>query len=618
MNRKSLFVTITIAALTLVSMGLKCGGGPPSIPVILSAPETTWINAPTEIRVVSTAPGNKDVRYVIDIGFNNITDTSAAYPSGDSSAKVEPIWPEVGSYQYKIQAVLDEDPAKASDWTAPRSMVVLPNNAPSNLRLQAPMVAVKNVPAKFTVSAEDTDGDSIQFYFDFGDGDKGWVDTVLPTPATLEYWHTFTQIDTFWVRAKARDTKRSECAPESASVIVGTAGGVLWWSAPGAEEPGDSFPLCTSPVIITLLDDTLIYSGCSDDGKFYSIRMRDGRKKNDGSAVDPEFSDFDAHPAYCAATSHIIVGNSDDGRLYAFTANNLTRVWTYPDTSLPNHRWSPAAVNGNKLYAVYSTTITADDSLLCIEDLGGNPSRVAAYRLPADIPEGSAPIVDNQGNVIIGTDAGTLMKFPPNLNSPLWTVQLQATGEIRAPAMDANGTIYCCSDSGRVYAVNSDGAPKWQVTLVPDRETYHAVVGTNGLYVVTDVGKVFLLNLNDGSVLKENQVSNEELSVAPVLASNNKFYCLDYDDVLYCLTADNLDLLWSCNCPEQVGAGFRRYRRLNSSFDAALALGPNGNIIVVGADYTYCVIGYSDGLLATSAWPKWQHDAYNTGKFSGK
>ncbi|MEO0079342.1 MAG: PQQ-binding-like beta-propeller repeat protein [candidate division WOR-3 bacterium] len=615
MNRSSLIVSLTVAALVVLTLGLKCGGGVPSVPTILSAPESTWINAPTEIRVVSTVRGNKDIRYVIDIGFNNITDTSEAYASGDSSARVEPMWTQVGTYQYKIQAILDEDPTKASEWTAPRQMKVLPNNPPGNLQIQAPMVAVKDVPAPFTVSAEDSDGDSIQFYFNFGDGTKGWVDTMLPTPATLTVFHTFKSIDTFWVKVKARDKKRSECAPESIEVPVGTAGAVLWYAAPGEEEPGDSFPLVTAPVILTLTDDTLIYSGCSDDGKFYAITLSRGRKKYTGTPENIDFSDFNSHPAYCAYTSHIIVGNSGDGRLYAFNTS-LRREWVYPRDSVPGREWSPAAINGNKIYVVNSAAGGGSDSLMYFEDQVGNVNRVAAYRLSAPIVENQAPVIDQQGNVYFGTVAGTLVKMPANIQNPEWTLQLQATGDIRSLAIDGTGTIYCCSnDSGRVYAVNSaTGQQVWSAPAAVPEPTY-IVVGPNGVYVATDAGKLFLLDAATGAVKMEKQVSATDLPVAPVLAANNKLYCQDYDDVLYCLTADNLELVWACNCPAQVHGSFKRARRLISDNEASPTIGPNGNIIVVGSEYIYCVIGYPESPLANAAWPKWQRDLGNTGKF---
>jgi len=41
----------------------------------------------------------------------------------------------------------------------------------------------------------------------------------------------------------------------------------------------------------------------------------------------------------------------------------------------------------------------------------------------------------------------------------------------------------------------------------------------------------------------------------------------------------------------------------------------DGNVVIVGEDAVYCVAGYEDKKLQTTApWPKWQKNSHNTGK----
>ncbi|MEO0085061.1 MAG: hypothetical protein ABIK37_00335, partial [candidate division WOR-3 bacterium] len=188
MNRKRLAVLLAAAAV-VATIGLKCGG-PPTVPIITFAPESTWVNAPTEIRVYATSPGKKDIRYITDLG-NQTADTSDVWSSGDT-AQVFPKWTATGDFTYKIMAVLDADPNQASEYSEPKTIKVLPNNYPQELACNAPPVAVRNVAARFEFYATDPEGDSIQFYVNWGDGSKGWLAGWNASGSWAEGSHTFT------------------------------------------------------------------------------------------------------------------------------------------------------------------------------------------------------------------------------------------------------------------------------------------------------------------------------------------------------------------------------------------------------------------------------------------
>jgi hypothetical protein len=98
MRNKSLMLAVAVAVVAGI-LGLGCPkSSAPSTPVIASAPESTWVNATTPVRVFCTAPNNKDVRYITDLGQpDGKIDTSDAMASGDTTY-IYPKWTQTGTF----------------------------------------------------------------------------------------------------------------------------------------------------------------------------------------------------------------------------------------------------------------------------------------------------------------------------------------------------------------------------------------------------------------------------------------------------------------------------------------------------------------------------------------
>lgn len=579
----------------------------PSTPIIAGSPDSTWVNAPTPIRVFTSVSGNKDVRFIVDLGQSDgKIDTSDVKPSGDT-ADITPKWTEVGTFNYKVAAFLDEDPTKISGWSETKSIRVLPNNPPESLWFWVPAMVPKMVDQEFLARATDPEGDSIQFYFDFGDGSKEWADKFVASGETLSYTHKYRDTGNFTVKVKARDKKRSECAPESTRITVVAQGRVRWYFS--GTVSGDSEPPLASPVVLTLGTDTLIFTYC-DDGHFYSIKYGDGRKKSTANSSKPSPEDyiFQGNPAYCDNQAHIIIG-SDDGYLYAFGASGLNQAWKWqPDTN--EHGWGTPAINGNKIYIVSD----AEDTLYYLEDAGSACNRLGAYKLPSGVS--GAPVIDRSGYVLVALDNGMLYKMEPNIQSPAWVCTLRYNSALGSPIIGDDGVIYVADDSGYVYAINEDSTKKWE-KLVDPAGIAGMVLSPAFLFVATSGGKVVALQPTSGHEEWTRQHTTNEIIGSPLLAVNGSLYFMDDDDNLYAIDQATGSLKWIADCLSQVGgrSGTHRPRRLEEETNPSLAIGPTGDIIVIGNDYTYCVIGSPEGTLMQGApWPKWQKDEYNTGK----
>ncbi len=612
MNWRKTTATAILALVVLVCM-TGCPKKPPANPLAPTGPDSTWTGVTTAFRVTTTA--KYAIRYVMD--WSDKIDTGDVSYASAETATVTHSWGTAGTYDIKVQAILDAEPAKASEFSPTKAVRVILNNPPVIANVAAPPVAVKGVEAFFTIRGSDPDGDSLRVLVDWGGGSPTDTGYFL-SPCSVEVSHTFTKLETVNVVFRLQDWKGTPSAPDTVVVPVGTAGGVVWWWISTDVNNGD-VPFITSPVIANDGTDERVYAGC-DDYKFYSIRTSDRKSEKTATTKETECL-FTGHPGLCAATSHIIVG-SEEGELYALKLNGLGKAWQWPDSASERGtglNWGAPAFNNDKIYiGQEGGGSNLGDSLFLFQDIGTQGNRITAYGVNAAVND--APIIDASGNVIFANDSGYLVKIDGNLNSPIWRAHLIPNGDVHGPILGADGTIYCAADS-HMYALDPTNPmpPKWIATL--DGEAFRPVIGQSAMFVGAGFGKAYSINLATGGKNWEKLLSQSSgFSTSPVVAANGYVYFQDDDDVLYCLNQADGTTIWYCKCPDYLprsgGGNSHRPRKLELyDYLPNPSICANGNIIVAGADACYCVAGYPEGPLdGAAAWPKWQKNLSNTGK----
>jgi outer membrane protein assembly factor BamB len=571
--------------------------GAPAVPGAPGGPASLYASVSADFKVATTARSGGDVKYVFDWADGTVETTAATYRSGDT-ATLGHLWSAAGAYAVKARAFLVLYPAKISGWSAPLGVTVMANSRPAAPAITVPGSAVPGVFAFFTARTVDPDADSVSYRFDFGDAMGDWSGLV-PSGTVVNDSHAYLRADTVYVKCKARDAKGAESGwSDSAEVVVEPSGLVAWywWKNNAVREPG-----ITSPVLVNAGGEDILYFG-GRDGQFYGVDMR-GTTQSTGSSVF--FGDtFTGHPAFAAATNHIIVGNTD-GELYAFDLS-LNKAWHWPGKtpdSLTRVAWGTPAINGDKIYVGHD-----DDSLFLFQDNGSTCSRIAAYYVGAGIVD--APVIDADGNVVFGTDAGDLYKLTGDLTSVNWRAPLETGARIHGPAIGSDGTIYCGSSSGHVFAVNpADGSVKWPANV--EGEAWRPVVGAGAVFVGSGSGKVYSLNVVTGAKNWEKQLGSAVVA-SPILTIGGYLYCQDSSDVLYCLRQASGATVWACDCPSFLPPSRDRGFVLNR-FKPSPTIDAGGNLFIVGKAAVYYVSGLRGETIANTPWPKWQHDVYNSG-----
>jgi len=464
---------------------------------------------------------------------------------------------------------------------------------------------------EFTVRAEDADGDSLQFWFDFGDGSCGWLDSVLPSPAVLTVRHDYAAAAALPLTVRARDGSGNQSEPWRERRVTRAPGALVWFAVPGGLAPGDSEPVTSSPIVLRTGSDTVVIVGGCDDSRLYSLRFGDGRARAVGSPAVLDEGDF-GHPVYSPASAHVICGN-EDGRLYAFSGAGLVRVWMWPPDTSDFHRWTAVAVYDHRIYGAKE-----NDTLYCVRDTGAGAVVIGRYHARYVRLDQAPPVIDNAGDVVFATESCFIYKLDPYLTAPRWVRRLPTGSRVNNLCLDPDANVCATTDDGKVYSLDAtSGEIRWTAAVDPHGDAWYMAIGENDvLYVGTGSGRLVGIDCATGVVTWTMQVTTNGLDAGLAYTTRRHLYALDDEDWLYCIDVSGAQpaLVWKVNCPAQVGSAGRS-PRMTSDDNACLSLGPDGDIIVVGREYAFRVSGYTDGLLATTQWPKWQRDLYNTGRY---
>jgi outer membrane protein assembly factor BamB len=543
---------------------------------IVSGPDHV---APGEVAtfVVTSRANNWSPTFLYEMNWG---DTSTTTPKGHfpgDTDRMTHIWRYPGKYNVWATAQLlkHQEYGYQVNSSAHRTVIVSTDSDPV---IDSAQFYYKWRPIEFVAFAHHPRGESLRLAVAWGD-DKAETTSFQSSPCRFSATHAYVHYGDMKVVLKALSQSGAVSAPETLSAFVTTTGEVAsYWE--GAYSG--------SPVVV---GDVIYLVG---PGGFCGLRDSSAQYLYPGSFV--------GHPSFSVQANHLYIG-SEDGHLCAFTPA-LSLAWRYPDStgeSLPGVTWGSAAANGNVLYVPCS-----NDTVYSLVDDGTSVTRGAAF----EAGQVDAVVIDAAGSVYLGSDSGYLYKLTADLNLS-WRTQLQSGGRVFDAAIGADGTVYCTSDSNRVFAVDpADGSVRWTASLVG--VCYRPVVGLDGLYACIETGILYKLNLQSGANtwMKSARWLG---SSSPIVATGGNLYVQTDDDRVYCFNQSSGESLWVSNCAAYLPHG----RRAGSTGGiSSPAVDGDGDIYVVGTGALYKLSAYSP-LDASSPWPKWQHDLYNTGYVGG-
>jgi len=186
---------------TCLSGGLDSGtNDPPAAPTI-DGPTSGAVGVSYEFTIVSTDPDGDDVYYYIDWDDGNVEDWIGPYASG-VVVTVSHSWSSEDTYS--ILAKAKDEHGAESDWSDPFIITIVENDPPGAPAITGTANGAAGTSYDYDFTATDPDGDNVQYYIDWGDGDTEWTSFAASgTPVTAS--HTWVEQGDYTITAKAKD-----------------------------------------------------------------------------------------------------------------------------------------------------------------------------------------------------------------------------------------------------------------------------------------------------------------------------------------------------------------------------------------------------------------------------
>ncbi len=177
-----------------------------------------------------------------------------------------------------------------------------------------------------------------------------------------------------------------------------------------------------------------------------------------------------------------------------------------------------------------------DGGLRCFDSSNGSNKWYYDERFNNFIVPFSAPSVDGDGTVYVGSTSGTLHAVTGNISNGTSVAKwkYQADSPIRSsPSIAADGSIVFTTDSGKIYCVDSNGSLKWTFST-GGKISAPVVISTNGVcYVGSQDGFFYAITMNGSPLWQYN--ANASIYGGAAISGNGLIYFVSSDGYLHCL-----------------------------------------------------------------------------------
>jgi len=333
--------------------------------------------------------------------------------------------------------------------------------------------------------------------------------------------------------------------------------------------------------------DGTIYAG-SADNKVYAVNP-DGTQKWEFATGGRVTSS----PAvqYYSDTITIFAGSAD-GKLYAVDSDGAKK-WEFATGGSVSS--SPAVSHlgvvyvgseDRKVYAVRSSDGTAE---------GGEWPFVTGGRVT------SSPAIDSEGTVYVGSHDHRLYAID-STGKKKWEFDTGGVISSSPAVYESGGTriVFIGSEAGRVYALNmNDGARRWEFDTGSAVQSSPAI-GSTTLYVGANDGRVYALSLTEGTQSWVFDAADGPVRSSPAIGSGGTLYAGSDDYSLYAITSSNGALKWR----------FETGGKVSSS----PAIGFGGDVYVGSEEGRLYALESGSARLEDMPWPKFRHDARNAAR----
>jgi hypothetical protein len=171
---------------------------PPTPPEIIG-PNAGAVDYTYDFTVSSEDPDNDDIYYYIDWGDGDIEEWIGNYPSG-AEVIFDHFWSEIGTYE--INAKAKDDNNFESDWTEP--LIINISHPPNAPKIDGPSSGQPGNICNYNfTNCFDPDGDNVNYYVEWGDGEIDEGNVGSSGAFTLS--HSWNKVNEYLIKAKLID-----------------------------------------------------------------------------------------------------------------------------------------------------------------------------------------------------------------------------------------------------------------------------------------------------------------------------------------------------------------------------------------------------------------------------
>lgn len=291
-------------------------------------------------------------------------------------------------------------------------------------------------------------------------------------------------------------------------------------------------------------------------------------------------------------------GESEDRLLALNSDGTLKWEHAFTNTFTRGYKTSPALATDGTLYVVVGLYLHAID-----------PDGTVKWRYPFTMIQSTggsypAPSVAQDGTIYLSGIGSELRAFDSG-GSLKWKFDPGASLDW-SPAIGEDGTVYAGSDDGHLYAINPDGTLKWKYDTGGWVNSSPALAPDGTIYVGSGFGELHAIN-PDGTARwscepggKVGSTTSSQSS--PAVGADGTIYIGSPNGGVWAMNSDGTEKWHVLTDNDVIGHP---------------TLAPDGSLYVHSEDGTLHAIRTGSNGLASSSWPKYRHDAKNTGNVSG-
>jgi YVTN family beta-propeller protein len=198
---------VKLLLVTILFIGCKTKNQKPVIISMPSGPDSGYAHVIYNFTTLAADPDGDNIAYQFYWDDSDTSNWSDYIPS-DSGFRMTKFWQAGGNYLVRVRAK-DENDA-LSFWSHGHPIKIFANNRPAiPLPVNGPSNGYEGRSYNFSTATNDTDGDSISYQFDWGDGDTTDWSEFIPRDSSITMTKAWSTQGTFLIKARAKDQKNA-------------------------------------------------------------------------------------------------------------------------------------------------------------------------------------------------------------------------------------------------------------------------------------------------------------------------------------------------------------------------------------------------------------------------